>query len=488
MITNRSEEYLRSLVNELRALPNETEWVEFKHNNKEPREIGEYISALSNGAALFGKSHGFLIWGLDDENHEIVGTSFDPKSEKVGNEQLENWLLRLLTPRIMFVFHDVCTDNGKIVILEIEKATGRPVQFHGSEYIRIGSYKKNLKEYPARERDLWRVFEQVAFEDGVAAEHVPDTDVLKLLDYPSYFELLDVALPEDRKRILERLSEDSMIVQCNAGGWNITNLGAILFAKKLSSFKHLSRKSVRVIVYSGKDRIKTQREQEGVKGYASGFEGLIGFIDNLLPRNEVIGKAIRKDLPMYPELAVRELVANAIIHQDFSLRGTSPMIEVFSDRMEITNPGVPLVKLERFLDSPPRSRNEAMASFLRRVGICEERGSGFDKVVFQTELYQLPAPVVEVTDEHTRVTLFTQKPFSNMEREERVRACYLHACLKYVTKDYMTNTSLRQRFGLDEKGISSISRVIRDTVDAELVRPKDSRTAPKHMKYVPFWA
>jgi predicted HTH transcriptional regulator len=129
-----------------------------------------------------------------------------------------------------------------------------------------------------------------------------------------------------------------------------------------------------------------------------------------------------------------------------------------------------------------------MASFLRRVGICEERGSGFDKVVFQTEFYQLPAPVVEVTDEHTRVTLFTQKPFSNMERDERTRACYLHACLKYVMKEYMTNTSLRQRFGLDEKGISSISRVIRDTVDAGLVRPKDSGTAPKHMRYVPFWA
>jgi ATP-dependent DNA helicase RecG len=488
MITNRSEDYLRSLVNELRAHPNETEWVEFKHNNKEPTEIGEYISALSNGAALYGKSHGYLIWGLNDETHEIVGTSFDPKCEKIGNEQLESWLLRLLTPGIMFVFHEVITDKGKIVFLEIERATGRPVQFKGVEYIRIGSYKKNLKEYPTRERDLWRVFEQVPFEDGIAAEHVPDTDVLKLLDYPSYFELNNVALPEDRKRILERLSEDSMIVPCDAGGWNITNLGAILLAKKLSSFKHLSRKSVRVIVYNGKDRIETQREQEGSKGYASGFEGLIGFIDNLLPRNEVIGKALRKDVPMYPELAVRELVANAIIHQDFSLRGTSPMIEVFSDRMEITNPGIPLVKLERFLDSPPRSRNEAMASFLRRVGICEERGSGFDKVVFQTEFYQLPAPVVEVTDEHTRVTLFTQKPFSNMERDERTRACYLHACLKYVMKEYMTNTSLRQRFGLDEKGISSISRVIRDTVDAGLVRPKDSGTAPKHMRYVPFWA
>jgi ATP-dependent DNA helicase RecG len=462
--------------------------VEFKHNNKDPKEIGEYISALSNTAALNGKSHAYMVWGISDQTHEILGTTFNPKSEKIGNEELESWLLRLLSPRIFFVFHQVDTEHGQVVLLEIERASDKPVQFQGVEYIRIGSYKKNLKDFPDQERALWRIFDKTPFENMVAAEHVSDSDVLKLLDYPAYFEMLDLALPEDRSRILERLSEDQMISRCDAGGWSITNLGAILFAKKLSAFSHLKRKSVRVIVYSGKDRIETKREQEGGKGYASGFEGLIGFIDNLLPRNEVIGKALRKDVPMYPELAVRELVANAIIHQDFSLRGTGPMIEVFSDRMEITNPGVPLVQTERFLDSPPRSRNEAMASFLRRVGVCEERGSGFDKVVFQTEFYQLPAPIVEVTAEHTRVTLFPHKPWTEMDREERIRACYLHSCLRFVTKDYMTNATLRHRFGMDEKSISIASRVIRDTVETGKVKPKDPDTAPKHMKYIPYWA
>lgn len=94
----------------------------------------------------------------------------------------------------------------------------------------------------------------------------------------------------------------------------------------------------------------------------------------------------------------------------------------------------------RFLDSPSRSRNESLASFMRRIGICGERGSGIDKVVSQTELYQLPAPVFEVIGDHTRVTLYSYKPFNEMEREEKI-----HACLKYVTKDYMTNTSIRQR-------------------------------------------
>ena len=147
-----------------------------------------------------------------------------------------------------------------------------------------------------------------------------------------------------------------MIKKNDAGSYGITNLGAILIAKKLDDFKGLKRKSVRVIVYENATRIKTIKEQMGVKGYASGFEGLIDFINGLIPRNEIIGKALRKDVPMYPTIAVRELVANALIHQDFC-PWIGPMIEIFTDRMEITNPGESLVKTDRFLDSP---RNLAM--------------------------------------------------------------------------------------------------------------------------------
>lgn len=484
----RTKEYLTSLLSELRSLPQETGWVEFKHNNYEPQIIGEYISALSNTAALNGKTNAYLVWGIEDETHNIIGTQFKPSTEKKGNEELESWLLRLLSPRIFFAFHELETEQGTIVILEIERASIKPVQFQGQEFIRIGSYKKNLKDFPEKERELWRIFDTTPFENMLAIENVPEPEVLGYLDYPAYFELQDMPLPENRGLILDRLAQDRMISKSDSGRWNITNLGAILFAKNLTKFSHLYRKSVRVIVYKGKDRIETQREQEGRKGYASGFEGLIGFIDNLLPRNEVIGKALRKEVPMYPELAVRELVANAIIHQDFSLRGTGPMIEVFSNRMEITNPGIPLVKTERFLDSPPRSRNEAIASFLRRIGVCEERGSGFDKVVSLTEFYQLPAPVIEVTEEHTRVTLFTHKPLAQMEREEKNHACYLHASLRYVIREHMTNTSLRQRFGLESKDSSIASRIIKDAVIAGKIKPLDPDTAPRYMKYVPYWA
>ncbi|MDO6683785.1 ATP-binding protein, partial [Oceanobacter sp. 5_MG-2023] len=195
-----------------------------------------------------------------------------------------------------------------------------------------------------------------------------------------------------------------------------------------------------------------------------------------------------KEVPMYPELAIRELVANAIIHQDFSITGSGPMIEIFDSRMEITNPGVPLVDTQRFLDSPPQSRNEGLASFMHRINICEERGTGIDKVVFQTELYQLPAPVFEETDKHTRSILFSYKSFAEMDKEERIHACYLHCCLQYVNQEPMNNPSLRSRFGIEDKNKSMVSRVIRDSVETGVIKPYDPTVGSKAIRYVPFWA
>lgn len=488
MTTNRPADYLVSLVRELCKLPHETEWVEFKENNAGPQEIGEYLSALANSAALAGKAFAYLVWGVRDTDHAVAGTRFSPAGAKVGNEELESWLLRSLAPKIHFRFFEVAVDGQPVVLLEIERAFRQPVQFQGAEFIRVGSYKKRLKDFPEKERALWRIFDRAPFESGIAAERLPAEEVLRLLDYPAYFDLLERPLPENRDGILSALEDDKLIAPCEAGGWNVTNLGAILFAKRLDDFAALKRKAMRVIQYKGNSRIETIKEQVGGKGYASGFEGLIGYVNGLLPSNEVIGQALRREMPMYPELAVRELVANALIHQDFFISGTGPMVEIFADRIEITNPGAPLVATDRFVDTPPRSRNEGVASLMRRIGICEERGTGWDKIVFQTELYQLPAPLAETIDDHTRVVMFAHRPLAAMDKAARVHACYLHACLKWVMRDYLTNGSLRERFGVEEKNKAAVSRYIRETVDAGLIRPFDEDASRKQMKYVPYWA
>ena len=488
MTVERTTEYLIGLVHELRKLPAETEWVEFKHNRAEPEELGEYLSALANSAAFLGKVNAYMIWGVDNATHDIVGTVFKPSSTKVGNEELESWLLRLLSPKINFRFHELVIDTHSVVLLEIGAAFRHPVQFKHQEFIRVGSYKKKLKDYPEKERALWRVFDQIPFERGVAAEHVSSENVLKILDYPAYFDLLELPPPDGRTAILNALAADELIQPCDAGDWNITNLGAILFAKKLDEVPGLKRKAMRVVQYKGRGRIETLREQVSSKGYANGFESLVGFIMALVPANEVIEQALRRSVPMFPELAVRELVANALIHQDLFVTGAGPMVEIFDDRMEITSPGEPLVDTQRFVDTPPKSRNEGLASLMRRFRICEERGSGIDKVVAQVELYQLPAPYFEAPEGFTRAVLFAHRPLTQMDKADRIRACYLHACLKWVMRDYLTNASLRERFGVEERNKATVSRYIREAVEEGAIKPYDEDASKKLMKYVPFWA
>ena len=488
MTTERSADYLASLLHELCALPRETEWVEFKVNKAEPQVIGEYISALANSAALVGKAFAYLIWGVRDDDHAVVGTSFDPHGARVGNEELESWLLRLLEPKLDFRFFTVEVDGHRVVLLEIARAARHPVRFSGQEFIRVGTYKKKLKDFLEKERALWRIFDQTPFEDMVAVERASANEVLRLLDYPAYFDLLELPLPANRDGILEALASDGLIIPSEAGGWNIANLGAILFAKRLEDFRGLRRKALRVIQYRGAGRTEAMREHVIGKGYANGFEGLIDSVNGLLPSNEVIGPALRRTVPRFPPLAVRELIANALIHQDYFITGAGPMVEIFDDRIEITNPGEPLVDTQRFVDTPPKSRNEALASLMRRFRFCEERGSGIDKVVAQIELFQLPAPLFESPEGFTRAVLFAHKPLSAMEKADRVRACYLHACLCYVMRKEMTNTTLRTRFGVKEQNRSTVSRLIREAVEAGAIVPADSDAAPKLMRYLPFWA
>ena len=133
---NSEQEYYISLVDRLRQLPDETEWVEYKVNNSEPELIGEYISALSNSATICNKEKAYLLWGINDKTHEIEGTTFAPKKAKKGNEEIENWLAGGLKPRVDFKFIEVSTDKGNVVVMEIPAAVNTPTSFRGTEFIR----------------------------------------------------------------------------------------------------------------------------------------------------------------------------------------------------------------------------------------------------------------------------------------------------------------------------------------------------------------
>ena len=483
-----SKNELKNKLDEICTLYDETEWIEFKVNNSNPQEIGEYISALSNSACLLNQPKGYLVFGIEDKTLRIVGTNVEPSKMKKGSELLEPWLAQLLNPRIDFVIYETQYNDSRIVIFEIDATYNQPVHFRGEAYIRVGTYKKKLKDYPEKERKIWHKTDIKIFEKNFAIKGLNENDVLNLIDYQKYYELINQTVPLNETAILDKLIQEK-IAEKERSKYSITNLGAILFAKDLSNFDSLSRKAVRVIIYSGKNRLKTIKEQDGIKGYAVGFEGLVDYINDQLPTNEVIEKAFRKQVKMYPELAIRELVANALIHQDFSIRGTGPMVEIFEDRVEISNPGKPLIDTLRFIDHNPISRNEHLASLMRRMNMCEERGSGIDKVVFQCEVYQLPAPSFDAYEEYFKATLYAHKSLGQMDNKDKTRSCYLHCCLKYVQNEMMTNESLRGRFGIEKKNSATASRIIAETIEAKLIKDYDTlNKSKKYAKYIPFWA
>ncbi len=270
--------------------------------------------------------------------------------------------------------------------------------------------------------------------------------------------------------------------------FDVSNLMALLAAKDLQTFPMLTQKAPRVITYQGESKLAGEDDITGKRGYCLSFQTMLEYIMARVPHREIMSHGMRKTHYDIPMIAVRELVANALIHQDLTAIGSGPRIEIFKDKIRITNPGVPLVPIERFIDAPPKSRNERLASFMRRAGICEERGSGIDRALDAIERESLPPPDFQVVADSTVVTVFGPRSFAKMSKEDRLRAVYQHASLRWESGDKMSNQSLRKRLGMSDSQIAQVSRLISDSVDAGLIRPVDSDQAKRTARYVPAWA
>lgn len=463
------------LFNQWLAGPREGENLEFKEakNQFDQTKLFQYCVAIAN------EGGGKLILGVTNSlPRQVVGTKAFPNPDKLKIQILQKLNFRVEP-------EELSHPNGRVLIFHI------PDRPRGTAYHLDGAYLMRSGEslVPMSEDRLRRIFDEgkTAWEMRPAREKLTADDIVRLLDTQSYFDLRSLPYPAHRDAVLERFESERLIVR-DGGHFTITHLGALLFAKRLDEFEQLGRKAPRVIVYEGTGKLNTRMDKPGTKGYAVGFQGLIEFINDQIRPNEVIRDAIRREVKMYPEIAIRELVANALIHQDLQESGTSVMIEIYSDRIEISNPGIPPIRPERFIDEY-QSRNEKLADLMRRMGICEEKGSGIDKVVFNAELFQLPAPDFRVGEKHTTAVLFSHKEFDEMARNDRIRASYQHCCLRYVMNEKMTNQSLRERFKLPEEKSEIVSRIIRDALQEKLIRLEDpDSTSRRYARYVPFWA
>ena len=455
-------------------LPSETNNIEFKEAKKsfDDDKLYKYCVAIANCGG------GNLILGITDKKpRTIVGTQWPSDCVKKQSQIFNKVGFRVN-------IHEIHVEDKRVVLFEIpSRSKGRAYELDGAFYTRIGEELR-----PMTSDELSAIFNEnkEVWEKVHAKEHCSKEQILDLLDTKSFYAMSGRQIPIDPYDILLDLKHEYIICP-NGADWDITNMGAILFAKRIKDFPSVAKKAVRFIIYKNNGRLETINEIDGIKGYAAGFEGLIDYIKSKIPTNEVIKDALRSDVPIFPINSIREIVANAMIHQDFYLTGLSLKIELFSDRIEITNPGLPRIDLHRFVDEC-NSRNECLAGLMRQLGVCEERGSGYDKVIAESELYQLPPPKITTNEFSTIVTLYAPIPFAKMTKSDRIRACYLHCCLRYVMGEKTNNLSLRKRFKLNSRQLSIVSTIIKDTIDANLIKINpENKDSTKHRTYIPFW-
>lgn len=458
-----------------RKTPSEFQRLEFKEakNQLDNRRLYEYCVALAN------EGGGLLVLGVADKPpRPVVGTQAFRDPVEMAEKMYQAMGFRVDIEEVMH-------PEGRILVFHI------PSRPRGTAYHYDGKYLMRSGEalVPMSEDQLRRIFAEGEPDwlEEFSKQELDSQQVVELLDTQTFFELLKLPYPTDRDGVIDRLIRERLIDLYN-GSYAICRLGALLLARRLEDFPDIARKSARVVVYSGTSKLETKLDQIGIKGYAVGFQGLVRFVMSQLPQNEVIEDALRKEVKLVPEVVIRELIANALIHQDFAVGGASVMVEIYSNRVEISNPGEPIVPVERFIDGY-QSRNERFADLMRRMHICEEKSSGIDRVVQAAEAYQLPAPDFRSGHHRTVATIYGPKPFEEMDRNDRVRACYQHCALKWVMSERMTNQSLRERFHLGEDKAAIASQIISATIEAGLIKADESvGRSRKFARYLPFWA
>ncbi|MBK9688502.1 MAG: putative DNA binding domain-containing protein [Saprospiraceae bacterium] len=486
MIKNWISRAFALLDSSLSKIPIELNELDWKENiSPNPNKLAQHMSAFANYPG-----GGFIVFGINDKTSQLIGIDRDNANKIV--EQLSSVGRDSLEPGVA-IDHSVEEFKGHyLLFIYIKESSIKPVYLKNKTiedcYIRSGGCTRKASRHDLG--GLMLNSKTPNFEELHATKLLNETQVLSLLGYRELFDLLKKPVPSSVPEIIYVLKNERILVDESAGFY-ITKFGALSAALNLNDFDSLSRKAIRVIRYKGLNKNETIREFPGSKGYAIGFEGLITFVKQMLPGSEIIKSAFRAEQSIFPEIALRELFANALIHQDFTIKGAGPLIEIFDDRLTITNPGklLPSKQLDRIIGTTPESRNEILASSFRRFGICEERGSGFTKIISAIELFGLPPLKVEELENAFRATLYMPKPFAKLSENERIEACYQHSIIQYLSSGAMNNTSLRERFKMSERQRPQISLVIKNTLAVGKIKLKDpDNNSTKFVEYVPYWA
>lgn len=480
---NWKDKAIQLLTDSLIPVPSELNELDWKSGlSSKTDRLAQHICAMSNL-----KGGGVLVFGVNNDG--VPSSISKPESDKII-QALGNIANNNLATRVQ-IEHSIMDYNGAaLLFVYIPEQTDKPVHLKGKDiyesYFR--SAGQTVKMSRSQVKAMIAESQGISFEQTPALTGLSSEQVLQFLNYRKFYELIDKPVPNTIETILNKLKDFSFCYY-DADGWTITNLGAILFASNLKYFPTLIGREVVVRKYEGTNNrtLDSDSEFHGKYGYAVGFEGLVDFIMKKTSKESI--STLREPIPTYPRIAVREFVANALVHQDFAVEGMPITVEIFSNRLVITNPGAPLNDVNRLIDLPPHSRNESLAQSLFLLGICERRGSGIDRAVEAIEKMGLPAAKITKGEQFTRTFIFPKKELKDMSKQEKVLACYQHACLLFEDNLSINNQSVRERFQLDKNKSAVASRIIADTLEAGYIKIANNDIASKkYATYVPYYA
>lgn len=468
-IVASDEDYLKALLGQ-----RENRRLEFK----EARTSYSYDKFLEYVAGIGNAGGGVMLFGVSDSG-DVVGSLAFRNPQELEHKVHVKIGVRIIT-------REITSGEKRVLVVQIPgRQRGVPLDLDGRYLLRTGESLVSMTAHQLRE-----IFNEGNQEPAVrpVKENLTGTEVAQLLDIEAHFQLLGISPPGHNDEKLRSLAGAHLLVIEADDSYSITAAGALFLARDLNDFPTLAWRRVRLLKYSGNNRLNSIVDHFETTGYGIGFERIMDLINSHVPTREYIGGGRRVERPLYHPTAIREFLANALVHQDLDVEGVQITIEIFDDRIEIKNPGRPLIDVRRFVDEA-RTRNRELSDVMRLARLCEARGSGIDRALTDIEGDAMPAPEFHAENDVTTVVLFGERSFDVMTMPERVWATFLHACVKHVASQALTNSSLRARFGLKAEKTTLASATITATMDQGLIR-LDPRVGAsrKHARYMPFFA
>lgn len=398
---------LTALITDLVSQPTESEWVEFKANHQTPEDIGKRISALANSACLIGEPYGYLVFGVQDGNHDIIGTTYNPHQKAKGNEDLEPWLMRKLTPRLDMRIYEHHQDNKRLVIFRIPAAHNVPIEFDKIAYVRVGSNTHSLKDYPDKERTIWlRQLDWSATicQTATLADLCPEA-------ISKARQLYTVKNP----RLADQISTWDDITFLNKAkitiNGQITNTALILLG--LPESDHYLSPSVAKITWILKGVDNVEKDYQHFEPpFVLAIEQVYNKIRNLKYRYIVDGTLFPDEIDQYEPYIIREALNNAIAHQDYRLAGRIIVVEREDSTLTFKNSGdfIPQTIQNVLQKNAPaqRYRNPFLVAAMVNLNLIDTIGSGIRRMFDIQRKRYFPLPDYDFSD-HSITATFTGK-------------------------------------------------------------------------------